>query len=483
MTVRPPGHAAVALFATALLAATGVAVAAPAGLGSTITKTRWGHTPRGDTRVVFELDEAVEWTVNADPAGMMFEVRLVGADPPDGDGSMAISDQRVDSVMLRPDESGTVALITSSGQPLRVKSFELKDPPRVVLDLGPREPAAPAAPKPAVAAAEPKPATPKPAVAAAAAKPATPKSTAPTPAPPTPAALPAPTPAPPVAAAPTPRHDREDFDDLMAWLHELDGRVQDLSESRTEREQARGRRSLAYFLADRGITREAERALEASLASSEHERSTAGADSLFLAELRVEIGDSGGALAIADRLADEPSAAPDRLRLAKVYSACRRSEAARNLLQKAIADLRDAERAEGLLLLAQCHWDERDPKAALPILETLTGAEPADPAVRRRVLVLEADCLWALDRTKEARLRYERAARLELPADEASWVMLQLGNVARREGRLADAKHHYRTAMERWPETPYASQAGWFLSVVEEIESAQQRAEVAADRG
>ena len=61
-------------------------------------------------------------------------------------------------------------------------------------------------------------------------------------------------------------------------------------------------------------------------------------------------------------------------------------------------------------------------------------------------------------------------------------MTLQLGNVARREGRIEDAKHHYQTTMSRWPDTFYASQASWFLRVVEELDAARQ-AEAGEDRG
>jgi tetratricopeptide (TPR) repeat protein len=482
MTARPFGRlgSAGSLIVIALL----VASAAHAEENATITKTRWGKTARDETRVVFELDHSVAWSVNADPGGMVFEVRLTGAVPGTTVGPMNIRDARIDAVTIRDDERGTVARITSAGKPLRVKSFELADPPRVVLDLGPKDleaPAPTAKAEPAAKAAPPKPAPPTPKLTAAPPQPAAPKAAAPVVA----AVKPVretPEPAAPAPVAPARRNSQEDFDDLMAWLHELDGRVETLGASRSEREQARGRRSLAYFLAERGISQDAERALTASLASDDRDRSAAPADSLFLAELRAEIGDSDGAIAIADDLAGELSSAPELLRVARVYSECRRPDAARDLLQKTLADLKGEDRTDGLLLLAQSHWDERDPESALPILETLTASDVAAGDTYDRALILQADCLWALSRTREARLRYERAARQQLPPDEASWVMLQLGNVARREGRLEDAKQHYRITMDRWPETFYASQAGWFLRVVEEIESAQRGTD-GQDRG
>jgi tetratricopeptide (TPR) repeat protein len=267
----------------------------------------------------------------------------------------------------------------------------------------------------------------------------------------------------------------------MTWLQELDGRVETIGASKSEKDLARGRRALAYFLAERGIAREAERALTAALASDERDRSTADTDSLFLAELRVETGDEERALAVADALAEDIDDAAERLRLAEVYSDCHRPDAAQKLVESALEDLEGDARTQGLLLLAQSHWDQRDPAAALPIAETLTASESTGTSYPR-ALILHADCLWALSRTGEARLRYERAARLDLPAEDASWVMLQLGNVARREGRIEDAKHHYQTTMSRWPDTFYASQAGWFLRVVEELEAARQ-AEAGEDRG
>jgi tetratricopeptide (TPR) repeat protein len=464
MLARTRGRFATAavLAAIGALCASGAASAEPA---ASVTKTRWGKTARGATRIVFELDRSVRWDVNTDPGGLLIEVLLEGAAASSKVGAMQVSDERVDAVTLRPDERGIVAVITSAGVPLVAKSFELADPPRVVLDLAPGDAVAtPPALETARAAAPPRPPSSTPAP--------------PAPAPPTPAP---PAPAPPALAAKPHLQPEEDFADLMTWLHELDGRVETIGASRSEKDRARGRRALAYFLAERGIAREAERALAAALASDERDRSTARVDSLFLAELRVEIGDEQRALAVADGLAGEVDAAAERLRLAEVYSDCHRPDAAQKLIEPAVADLDGEARTKALLLLAQSHWDQRDPEAALPIAETLTASESTGPAYPR-ALILHADCLWALSRTDEARLRYERAARLDLPEEEASWVTLQLGNVARREGRLEDAKHHYRTTMTRWPDTFYASQAGWFLRVVEEIDAAR-KTEAGEDRG
>lgn len=488
MTARPLGRlGSAATLITSVLFVASTALADP---GATITKTRWGKTARGETRVVFELDRSVAWNVTVDPAGLSVEIRLTGAAPQPDLGPMTVRDERVDAVTIRRDGADVVAAVTSAGKPLRVKSFELGDPPRVVLDLGLREPDAGAAPKapakaetvkkppaPAAKTEAAKPKTPQPAPAEPKASKAAPEKTpkiAEAPRKPKTPERAAPTPAAAVPATPAPRSAQEDFADLMMWLQELDGRVETLSASRSEREQARGRRSLAYFLAERGITREAEHALAASLASRERDRATAQVDSLFLAELRVEIGDSEGAVAIADDLVREMSSARELLRLARVYSESHRPDAAGRVLEDTLDDLKGDLRNEGLLLLAQSHWDQRDPESALPILQSLTKSEADAGETYVRALILQADCLWAVGRTSEARLRYERVARRDLPAEEASWVTLQLGNVARREGRLDDAKVHYRAAMTRWPTTFYASQAGWFLRVVEEIDSAQR---------
>jgi hypothetical protein len=458
MRTRPPRELGGAARLLAVITFVASLAAPVVGETATITKTRWGKTDRDETRVVFELDHSVAWKVNSDPSGTAFEIRLTGATPAPGVAGLKITDARVDVVTIRQDAQGTVALISSSGKPLRAKSFELANPPRVVVDLGLLPADAPVPP-------------------------ASPPTTAPpTAVPPTATKTQAAPPSePPPAAAPPPGTPKSDFDDLVTWLHSLDGKVETLSSSRTERDRAKNSRSLAYFLAERGISREAERALAASLASREHERSTARDDSLFLAELRLEIGDTEGAVAVAEALIGKIRSAPEIVRLATVLSDCHRPAAAQQLLEPKISDLRGDDHLAGLLLLARCHWDQRNPEKALPLLETLTKPEEATKGTYYPALILYADCLWAAGRTGEARLRYERAARRELPDEEASWVMLQLGNVARREGRLEDAKQHYQTTMDRWPHTFYAAQAVWFLRIVDDVDHA--RAEVGSSRG
>jgi hypothetical protein len=229
MRTRPPRELGGAARLLAVITFVASLAAPVVGETATITKTRWGKTDRDETRVVFELDHSVAWKVNADPSGTVFEIRLTGATPAPGVAGLKITDARVDVVTIRQDAQGTVALISSSGKPLRAKSFELANPPRVVVDLGLLPADAPAPPASPSTTAPP--------------TTAPPTTAPPTAVPPTAAETQAAPPSePPPAAAPPPGTPKSDFDDLVTWLHSLDGKVETLSSSRTERDRAKNSR-------------------------------------------------------------------------------------------------------------------------------------------------------------------------------------------------------------------------------------------------
>jgi tetratricopeptide (TPR) repeat protein len=137
---------------------------------------------------------------------------------------------------------------------------------------------------------------------------------------------------------------------------------------------------------------------------------------------------------------------------------------------------------EAQLLLARAYWDRKDVEKARRYVSKLTESGHVPAALRGGVLILDADCAWAQGRTAESERLYRRALQEALDDEEASWVTLQLGNAARRTGRLADAIAHYRDARDRWPDTFYGAQADWFLRVTEQTEQLAN-AEALRDRG
>jgi len=466
---------------------------------ATLVRSRWGTTTRGATRVVFQLDRQADYlTIElADDDGV--EVHLLGAEAEPLPSPMPVGSGGVRDVTFRPGPSGVVARIAGSGTPLTARTFKLDNPPRVVVDLtqdggsgdvpAPRvEPTGTAVTKSAradtpsvtgdvtrsddesagsigpddeddtdtFAAASPAP-SPDAAAAMAPAEPATPESAA-------------------VADADGP------FQDLVAWIAGLKLDANALKLSETEEERSRYRRSLAFLLAERGLVHEAVTVLTSALASGHGDRGTAFADSLYLAELRLETGDVEGAAGIAQELSSGEQTPQQRIRLARILQRCDFPDLAVANLEEVLPRLVGEPRVEAQMLLARAYWDRKDVEKARQYVSKLTASGHVSPELRGGALILEADCAWAQGRTQESERLYRRALQETLDDEEASWVTLQLGNAARRNGRLADAIDHYRDARDRWPDTFYGAQADWFLRIAEQTERLAN-AEALRDRG
>jgi hypothetical protein len=96
------------------------------------------------TRVVFELDEAVDYTIR--PAGEAREI-VVDLDAGSRRRVMTSRSDLVESVSIQPADGGAVAHIRLRQGPVHVTEMLLSNPPRIVLDLR--------ADAPSTAAAEP----------------------------------------------------------------------------------------------------------------------------------------------------------------------------------------------------------------------------------------------------------------------------------------------------------------------------------------
>jgi tetratricopeptide (TPR) repeat protein len=445
---------------------------------ATLVRTRWGTTPRGATRIVFQLDREAEYlTIElADDDGI--EVHLLGAESEPLPAPVPVGSGGVREITFRPGPSGVVARISGAGTPLVARTFRLEGPPRVVLDVtredGELAPPAPRAELTGAVATKSAPASP-PAAAAAPVEDLGDED----------AAILAEAPA--GTEPPTPESAAVDgtdgpFQELVAWIAALKSDANALKESATEQERSRHRRSLAILLAERGMVHEAETILASALESGLGDRKTAFADSLYLAELRLETGNTDGAAGIAQELSAREQTPQQRIRLARILSRCKFPDLAVANLEEALPRLVGAPRVEAQLLLARAYWDRKDVEKARQYVAKLTESEHVPEELVGEALVLEADCAWMLGRTGESERLYRRALRETLDDEASSWVTLQLGNAARRTGRVADAIDHYREARDRWPDTFFGAQADWFLRVAEQTEQLAN-AEALRDRG
>jgi tetratricopeptide (TPR) repeat protein len=442
-----------------------------------LVSARSGETPRGATRLVFEVSRPVEYLTVELPEQNGFEIHLLGTATSDLPEALGVTDRRVAGVTFHVGPSGLVARVAGKDERLVARTFRLENPPRVVVDVST-------------------------AGLAAAAKAAT--------APPAVATKPAKVEAPDLHEAITPTESDEqafaavdahgegetaeaahaapaapqpeDFDELLTWITglKLDARALELSES--EEERSRYRRQLGLLLAERGLVGEAKTMLTNALASEGYDPATAFADSVVLAELHLESGDVESASAIAEALSAGKRTAPERLQLARILVDCRFPDLARVHLEEALPNLTGRPRIEAQLLLARAYWDRRDAPKAHDYVAKLTDSKHMPPDLLGPALVLQADCLWAMERARDAENLYRRALALTLTDEEASWATLQLGNLAHRAGRITDAMDHYRRAKDTWPETFYGAQAEWFLRVSERSEQVRE-AEVVRDRG
>lgn len=478
-----------------LAAGLGFGSPAPADDGlppARVLDARVGRTPRGLPRVVVETDRPVPFLTVEMAEENGFEIHLLGTDPtPPNTGSLR--DSVVRELTFREGPQGLVARVALQGARRVGTSFSLDNPPRVVLDLLP-DPDAP----PVLASATP-PGMPA-AQAPPARKRALPSTTPPrettvssspgdralrldldgdsaataTPRPdaasePVAKAQPTP-PAPAAAKEGDAKHDDvpPELADLFAWLGELRESIDSIRGGRDQAARSTARRELAALLEARGLWEEAEKAL-LSAARGARNGPTGLADSLKVAELRIKRGDAAGALAVATALDTVRTLPEERVRLAGVYLAAEKPDMAESLALPLMDGLEGAPRARAAWITARSRWDRGDGAGALPLASALAADPQTPPDLLPGAVLLEADCLCALERGPEARPLYERAALLPLSANDASWAALQLGNLARREGRLHDAKRHYETARDTWPDTFYASQADWFLRFDERL--------------
>jgi hypothetical protein len=113
----------------------------PNSQSAAIVQVRVGKHP-GYTRVVFELDEAVDYTIR--PMGEAQEI-VVDLDAGSRRRVMTSRSDLVESVSVQPADDGAVAHIRLRQGPVHVTEMLLSNPPRIVLDLRPDAPATAAA--------------------------------------------------------------------------------------------------------------------------------------------------------------------------------------------------------------------------------------------------------------------------------------------------------------------------------------------------
>jgi len=446
--------------------------AAPA---ARLVTMRTGETPRGATRIVFETDRPVEYVAVERPSGDGFDVHLIGVDGSSPPAPLSVRRGVIRRVALHAVSDGVVAQLDGAATRLAARTFTLTNPARVVVDLSPV--AGESAPSPAVRPAGP-------AVVSKESAPAPPAAREPWSAEPeavTSAGSSAEDPAP---AKTVPAGDAappdDGFEDLLVWIHALQSSVTALNHADDAAARASSRRRLAYLLVQRGILAEGEKALVAALASDGHDPATAIADSVSLAEIRLQLGDRDGAAEVARNVVARPAAPEDRVRLAAVLLDTGQPTLAASLAQSTLEQLDGAGRARATFLLAKAQWTQGQTVPARDTVRRLTSQASTPPSLLPAAVLLHADCEFALGRAREAETLYLRATDLPLSDADASWVSLQLGNLARRDGRNDEARKRWRETTEHWPDTFYASQAAWFLRVADRM---QKLADAGDDRG
>ncbi len=435
-----PAPATPSVAMPALAAATS-ALPAPRPGAPRVQSARLAEGDEGTTRVVIELDQAVEHYSAEMKDRPGITVRLLGAVADPVPSPIQPMDGRVERITFAPDGADMVMRVESSSA-IRCRSFALHDPSRIVLDIDlPREHGSSAARSAALSHD----------------------------------GLPHPAEGPvvtsPVSVSPDPvsgDSDEPRFDDFLAWIEEFRREAHAVDASTSPEEKSTHWRALALLLAQRGLFDEADRTLTKALAAGA-DTSESYEDSLRLAEIRISAGHAQDAVAIARKLSPFGRSTEERIRLARVYADGGAPVAARAVLEELIPRVPAQARAETRLLLARCLWDSGAAARSLGELESL-GREPGlARAVDVEATVLRADCLFALGRMDEARANYERAMRFDPGPEESAWIRLQLGHVAHRERRFEDAKTLYREASETWPDTFYATQAVWFLETADRL--------------
>jgi tetratricopeptide (TPR) repeat protein len=192
------------------------------------------------------------------------------------------------------------------------------------------------------------------------------------------------------------------------------------------------------------------------------------------------MGDRDGAAEVARNVVARPAAPGDRIRLAAVLLDTGQPTLAASLAQSTLEEVDGAERARATLLLAKAQWTLGQTAPARDTVRRLTSQASTPPSLLPAAVLLHADCEFALGRAREAEALYLRAAELPLSDADASWVGLQLGNLARRDGRNEEARKRWQETTEQWPDTFYASQAAWFLRVADRM---QKLTDVEGGRG
>jgi tetratricopeptide (TPR) repeat protein len=414
-----------------------------------IVASRIGRSEQGIPRLVIETDRPVQFLTVELTSRNGFDLHLMGADlggamPPKASGALR-------DVTFATSSAGVVARVLLDETRRVGCAFALTNPPRVVLDLPAKEgrrdatlarnraktvAAKPAAPAELPRVAPPVPSSARPAVAVGAGPPADP-----------------------------------DLADVAAFARDLSAALDAIQLARDPIEALQARRQLAHRLATRNLLEEAEDVLFADRAGADGPLSVA--DSLWVAELRQRRGDTDGAIAIATALDASRLEDSGRLRLARVLLDGGSAGSAPAILEPVLASTDGGDRARAAFLTARSHWESGRPTDALPLVAgiSLDAATPDD--VIAGAALLEADCLFALSRPADSRRCYERAAHLGLGPEESSWTSLQLGNLARRDGRLGDARRYYEATTSRWPNTFFAAQAEWFLRFDERLTSSR----------
>ncbi len=249
--------------------------------------------------------------------------------------------------------------------------------------------------------------------------------------------------------------------ELLAFAQGLRDALDTILAAEVPATASTARRALSRQLAGRGLFAEAENVLRGG--RLEDGAAHAVEDSLDIAELRHRRGDFAAGLEIAAQLDPARMSDAQRVRLARVLLESGAPRTVSEILEPVRATADPSDRARATQLTAKSLWDLGQPADALALVAEIAHGATTPQDVVAPAVLLEADCLFALARPADARRSYERAAQLGLGSEESSWTALQLGNLARREGRFGDARRHYETAKAYRPETFYAAQADWFL--------------------
>lgn len=436
-----------------------------------IVATRAAQKSGGATRVVFETDRPVEYLSVELPSGNGFSIHLLDVDGTSLPATFAPKNGLIDRVSFRGSANGVVAELTGARGELHAHAFTLPNPPRVVVDLttdpeGGRMSSAPASP-PRVADAVPvRKSPPAPTVTVVKGESA-PKSAD---AGEDDRTIFEETSASQVAAQQRSVPQETDFEDLLVWIHALQNSVEALNAADNETDRARYRRRLGYLLVQRGILVEGEKALLSAVQSDGADSATAVGDSVAVAEVRVEMGERESASEIARSIDTKRAKPSERVRLAEVLLDTGQPVLAANLLEKTVGSLTGQLHSEATYLMARAFHATGKNAQAREAVRNLTSNAATPKSLMPAALLLHADCEFALGKAREAEALYARAAALDLPDEDASWAALQLGNLARRDGRDEEARRRWQTTAEKYPDTFFASQAQWFLRVSETIE-------------